>query len=69
MGASVVKNTNDDIMVMLQLLIYFSARVNKQSSGLKITIRFLPGNIFNASLINWRVNQRQANILFRCCLV
>lgn len=46
MGASVVKNSNDDIMVMLQSLIYFSARVNKQSSSLKITIHFFSGKYF-----------------------
>lgn len=38
-------------MVMpLQLLIYFLARVNKQSSSLKITIHFLLKNISHASL-------------------
>jgi len=40
METSVVKNSNDGIMVMLQLLIYFSARVNKQGSSLKIIIFF-----------------------------
>ena len=37
MGTSVVKNSNDDIMVMLQLLIYFSARVNKQAVVWKLS--------------------------------
>lgn len=54
--------------ITLQLLIYFSARVSKQSSSLKMTVHFFL-EIFSMPLSDLKSEPVQASIPFRCHLV